>query len=338
AAELSGDLAANNITSYYSPFFTYGERDQTGVVSLLHFGDIMLDRNVKKIIDRQGENFLLQNLAGTENRFFSGVDIVAANLEGPFADTRRPTSKSIAFRFDPKLIPMLRRYRFSLFTNANNHTYDMGRTGFIESQDNLRQAGLDFYGEQFQVNEKSLLIRAVGGKKLAFIGLNDTHAPQLPVDMKKTLALLKQAEAEADLTIINIHWGQEYKTISNERQRDLAHAFIDAGADVVIGHHPHVVEEMEIYKNRPIFYSLGNFIFDQYFSETTQQGMGVGLVFYDTATAVTLFPLVSETSSVRQMSGPKRASFMRNFIDTSRLGAYNLDASYHLIIPYEKNR
>lgn len=327
---LVGAPDTKETTSHYSPYFVTGEKSQTEKrVSILHFGDIMLDRNVKKQIDTHGEDYLLEKLAGNEGRFFRGMDIVAANLEGPFADYRRETTKEIAFHFDPKLIPMLKRYNFSLFTLANNHSTDMSRKGFEESKKHLEDAGIDFYGEEYSLDEDAFLVKEVGGVRIAFIGANDTHTP---IDADKITALIQQGKKEARHVIVNMHWGQEYQLVSHPRQQFLAHAFIDAGADVIIGHHPHVVQEIEVYKNKPIFYSLGNFIFDQYFSKETQEGLGIGLFLHPEKTSVFVLPLESNKSQVTQMDYEKAKVFLKDLIDRSRLGEYSFDG-FRIDIP-----
>ena len=101
AAKLTGDAGATNITSYYSPYFVAGERDTSDAVSVLNFGDIMIDRNVKKQIDTYGTDYLLRKTGGRRDRFRGWI--LFRQILGPFADSRRPTTKSIAFRFDPGL-------------------------------------------------------------------------------------------------------------------------------------------------------------------------------------------------------------------------------------------
>lgn len=291
-------------TSYYSPYFTLGApiAAEKTAVSILHFGDMMLDRSVRKVMEQDGFDSIFEKLAGEENRFFEGMDIVTANLEGPVANFRRQTSKSIAFNFLPDVLPTLKKYNFDLFTLANNHSYDMGKAAVEETYENLKKHGFEYYGEQYSIDEDALFIKKIGNKKVAFLGLNDTNRP---VDFSLVKPLLDEANKTADHIITHIHWGQEYKLKSSSRQQKLAHQFIDHGVDIVIGHHPHVIQEMEIYNNRPIFYSLGNFVFDQYFSEPTQQGLSVGTILYDDKISLHLFPLQSERSKINLMNYKK---------------------------------
>ena len=311
-------------TSHYSVWFGDGEKSESKSASILFFGDMMLDRNVAVRIKEHGADWLFSALAGEENRFFYGMDDIHVNLEGPFANSRRYTTKSIAFRFDPTLIPTLKKYNFSIFDLANNHALDMGKAGFQESKTNLTKANFTIYGDGYGMSDDALTIKQVGDFKIAFIGLNDTFS-QLPTD--KIVNLIKQAKKTSDFIIVSIHWGEEYKFLkSNKRQQKLARDMIDAGAEAIIGHHPHVVQEMEIYKNKPIFYSLGNFIFDQYFSTETQQGLAVGLVLSESGgQSIYVFPLQSVQSQVKLMSGDSLNTFFTQFISKSSLGNNKFD-------------
>jgi len=289
--------------------------------SMLFFGDMMLDRSVKKHIDSKGFDYLLKELAGENKIFFKCADIIHANLEGSFANKRISTSKTIAFRFDPILIPKIKEYGFNLFNLANNHTLDMGKQGFIDSKNNLKKNGVEFYGQQLKIDEDNLLIKKAGNFNFAFIGVDDTINKVRTDELKKLFD--KAKENAVDFVIINIHWGDEYKENSNDRQKTLARTMIDMGADAIIGHHPHVVEEMEVYKGKPIFFSLGNFIFDQYFSTSTQQGLALGIIFSknEGGKHVSVFPLPIESkqSQVVEMTGEKREKFLKNWIKKSRL-------------------
>lgn len=290
---------------------------RTTPTSLLFFGDMMLDRSVKKQIDAIGANELFKPLLENDEMFFKRHDIVHANLEGPIGDKRRPTSKSIAFNFDPKLIPFLQEYGFTTFNLANNHTLDMGKEAFEETKKNLTNGKIEFYGEQYTADEDALLIKKINEVKIAFIGVNDTNSPLSWIEVEK---LIKQAEQDGDITIVNIHCGAEYKLASNDRQQKLAHKMIDSGVDIIIGHHPHVVQEIEIYKDRPIFYSLGNFIFDQYFSTETQQGISIAITLNDpTRMLIRLYPLRSQKSIVSFMKNSEAIKLIQRITEKNKI-------------------
>jgi len=327
SAVLDDTMVSPTSTGYITAYIARGVANRTRMASMLNVGDIMLDRNVAQKIAVFGTDYILEKLAGSELRFFHGVDIVAGNLEGPFANYRRDTTKSIAFRFDPALLSMLKKYNFSLFTLANNHTLDMSRQSFAESKAHLAKAGFDYYGDQFNLTNESLLTKEIGAMKFAYIGINDTHDSVTIDDM---VALVQSAENNHDHTIVNIHWGQEYAELrSNARQQNIAHRLIDAGADLIIGHHPHVIQEMEIYNNRPIFYSLGNFVFDQYFSTPTQQTLAVGTVFHDTdSISLYIIPIESQNSQNKHMDYETAKNLMQRFESASRLGNYTIQDNH----------
>jgi gamma-polyglutamate biosynthesis protein CapA len=326
SAELTLDYSTRESTSHYVAYFGKGQKSTKKAISILQFGDMMLDRGVsKRMKEHGGLSYILDTLAGAENRFFQGVDIVTANLEGPFMQNRIETTKEIAFRFDPALIPELQTYNFNLFTLANNHSLDMRSSGLAESKQHLEKAGIPYYGNQFYVDEHSYLQKEIGGINIGFIGLNDTH---YTMDEAKVKELIETSQEQDDKTIINIHWGQEYKTKSNQRQQKLAHDFIDAGADVVIGHHPHVVQECEIYKNRPICYSLGNFIFDQYFSEETQFTIGLGLNIYEDKVSIYILPIKGKQSQLDFLPYKQSQNYLRNFFERSGIEDYELERGH----------
>ncbi|MFA6485874.1 MAG: AmmeMemoRadiSam system protein B [Candidatus Magasanikbacteria bacterium] len=319
SASLFGRSDIPETTSYYSPWFTDGHRStNSDMVSLLFFGDMMLDRSVKIRIDEHGPDWIFEKLAGGEGRFFTGTNFVHANLEGPFADSRRATTKTIAFRFDPFLIPTLKKYHFNIFTVANNHTLDMSAAGLQESLVNLDKANIDHYGDGYGIGKDAVIFKDVNGIRLAFVGFNDTY---FRLKKDEIFSTIKDAKLKSTRVIVNIHWGDEYQEISNTNQRDLAHLMIDAGADIIIGHHPHVVQEMEIYKNRPIFYSLGNFVFDQYFSIPTQQGLAVGINLTTSTISAYVFPLQSAKSQISQMNYIDALRYLNEWQNKSRINS-----------------
>lgn len=292
--------------------------EPTPEVRMLAVGDIMLDRAVASHMTKYDNDSILEQLAvstpdtNSTQTFFEGYDLITGNLEGAVADYRRETTKSIAFNFTDESVNWLMDYGFNLVTLANNHSYDMGRAGFEETKKTLDEIGLDYYGEQYSVDEDALLFREINGINLAFIGVNDTNSY---IDRDDLEPLLDRAEKEADYTIVNIHWGQEYKLLSNTHQKNLAYYMIDQGADLIIGHHPHVVQEIEIYNNRPIYYSLGNFIFDQYFSDDTQQGIGVEILFMEDSFSVRPHAFASRASKVRLMENENSDVFLKRIYE-----------------------
>jgi D-alanyl-D-alanine carboxypeptidase len=251
-------------------------------VTLLFGGDLMLDRGVK--------NSVLKNFNGDYSALFEKLpilqkaDITFANLEGPASDKGKDLKNLYSFRMNPSIAPALKGAGFSILSVANNHVGDWGRNAYEDSLAHLKENELLYTGSGLnKVEAEKPIIIEKYGMKIGFLGFSDVG----PEWMKATedsagilLAsdpnfseIIKKASTEVDYLIVSLHFGNEYKTIHNNRQEYLAHKAIDAGARIIIGHHPHVIQDSEIYKNGLILYSLGNFIFDQKFSENTMQGM-----------------------------------------------------------------
>lgn len=281
------------------------------------FGDIMLDRNVAKVMGASGTSYLFENILGEGKGLDPRIDLTVANLEGPFAPSRIKTTKSIAFRFDPKFARELKDAGFDAVSLANNHTLDMGWANVDFTHATLDEAGLPYFGDQLRDTKEFTHVAQSGGQTIAFVGLNNTDHV---MDLKKISSIIADAKARASTTIVMMHWGEEYKRISNANQRSFAHFLIDEGVAAVIGAHPHVIQEAELYKGKPIFYSLGNFVFDQYFSQETQEGLSVGLIFQDgEIVSVYAFPFYSVKSKVFMMEGERRDKFYEWLNKNSRI-------------------
>jgi hypothetical protein len=242
------------------------EKEGGGV---LFMGDMMLGRNVAVQIAKNGSDYPLAKIKDA----VSSADYAIANMEGPITKINNAPSNNMRFHFDPSLVPVLAAAGFDGFSLANNHGLDQGAKGERETESSLREAGLGYFGAVDSDNGPVLHFSS-GGKNVSVIGLHDVYRRIDPKSVAETIAAEK---AVSDIVIVYPHWGDEYKHEHNARQSALAHAFIDAGADLVIGSHPHVVEGVETYKGRLIFYSLGNLVFDQYFSDDTQNGLALRL-------------------------------------------------------------
>jgi len=291
-------ILANNqdleiTTSYVTGYFT--KQDNASIsylpediniknpIRMLFLGDMILDRYVAQKIKEQGIDYLFSELE--KQNFFDNYNLVAANLEGAVTNSgvHYPPAMGNDFAFDPQIIKELKNYNFSFFNLANNHLTDQGEQGIVETRDNLDELGFYYSGcRDGGVDECSVKIIEIKNKKVALVGLSMVYSK---FDLAKAKELIKGLADRVDLLIVNIHWGEEYNTQFSLYQQEIGRGLIDAGADLIIGHHPHIVQGIEIYspsgeagKNKPIFYSLGNFVFDQYFSAETQKGLAVELL------------------------------------------------------------
>ena len=231
---------------------------------------------------------------GVVRDLIKGADIAIANFENPAPDKWRWHGKGMVFSANPKHIAGLADAGIDWVSLANNHIGDAGRAGIVSTQGNLDDYGIKHAGAGKNTADahKASLLKA-GGVTVGILGY-DTIASyyhsgtSTPGSAKMTRAFLKKdiaaaRKAGADLVIVFPHWGVEYRAKPTAGQRNLAHLAIDAGADLVIGNHPHWVGGMELYKGKPIWYALGNFVFDQTWSEPTMEGITLELTFRGTS-------------------------------------------------------
>jgi poly-gamma-glutamate synthesis protein (capsule biosynthesis protein) len=281
-------------TSYLSVLFTAGaaspiERGR----SLLLLGDILLDRKVKAQMRARGELWPFEPM----RQLLRGIDLVLANLEGPVV-RRKVVVRPQRFGFAPRTAALLASMNVNLLSLANNHTLDQGRPGLEETRRHLAGARVAFVGDPERCGADAAR-EARGVLVLAFnlVGGGSCSNAALARAVKRA-----RASRPGRFTIVTLHWGSEYIKTHNWWQEELAHALIDAGADLVAGHHPHVVQDLELYRDRLIVYSLGNFIFDQYAMADTEEGLAVGVASYPGRTEVRLFPLRSRRSQPALMA------------------------------------
>jgi poly-gamma-glutamate synthesis protein (capsule biosynthesis protein) len=283
SAKIINNVAAAETTSYITGVFSFGGKKENKDVTLLSFGDLMLDRYIRATIDKNSASYPYSKI----ERFLGGSDLVLANLEGPFTDfpPKLLHPDNTTFTFDPKSISVLKKYGFNIFNLANNHSFNFGKDGFSQSIDYLDKNGIEYFGTPNNLENIST-IKNVRGVKIGFVGYNELGAD----NFDEIIDEIKKIKQNVDFIVVYTHWGIEYKTDFSESQQEKARELIDAGADVVLGSHPHVVEPIEIYKNKVIFYSMGNFLFDQRFSKETMRGLGVGIVLGEEKNEYYLFP------------------------------------------------
>ena len=249
-------------------------------VTVLAVGDIMPGRFVEDLAIRNNDwNY---SFASTSD-IFSGADVVFGNFEGcmPKEHSKTPI---YGYRFSVRkeMAEAMARAGVNAVTLANNHSGDYGADGYENTVSSLSVIGVATVGKH------SDYLYERDGIKVRFMGWNDTWAR---LSTSTVAESVRAAKKENEFLIAAVHFGEEYATTSNSRQKEVAHALIDAGADVVIGHHPHNIQELEEYDGKPIFYSLGNFVFDQYFSEETQKGMAVKISIEKNNVSYELLPV-----------------------------------------------
>lgn len=260
-------------------------------VTLIFGGDIMLDRGVKNSVNK--------NFKGDYSSLFEKLGILKksniafANLEGPASDAGKDMHNLYSFRMDPSSIPALKGAGLSIVSVANNHVGDWGRGAYTDMLAHLKENEILYTGGGLNASEaeKPTIIEKYG-IKVGYLGFSDVgpnwmgatedNPGLLLANNPRFDEIVQNASKQVDYLVVSFHFGDEYKTVHNERQAYLAHRAIDAGAKIIIGSHPHVVEDTEVYSPKSctqsscmgfIAYSLGNFIFDQAFSANTMEGM-----------------------------------------------------------------
>jgi len=235
----------------------------------LFIGDMMFDRGVEYLMQKNSFNYPFEKIKNYLNS-----EIIVGNLEGPIVNNPVFISAhSMTFSFDKKIAEVLKNNNFNILSLANNHTSNMGGSGLKETKIFLKENNINYAGDP-----STCSINDVATKDdFIFYAINKTFDFNCSnEEISSNIKKIKENNPEKFL-VIYIHWGEEYVHDASKKQIDLAHLMIDSGADLIIGGHPHVIQNIEKYDNKLIFYSLGNFIFDQYFSKETQQGLMVGI-------------------------------------------------------------
>ena len=253
-------------------------------------GDIMLDRDVRTSVEK--------NFGGDYNRIFakagflSQPDITFANLEGPVSNVGVDKHNLYSFRMDPKAIPAIKAAGIDVVSFANNHVADWGQKAFEDTLTNLNDAGILACGagmNKAQAEQPAIINQ--NGYKVGFVCFTDVGPNEFSATASSSGILLasdpdfdsiiKNAKSQVDDLVVSFHSGIEYQPIHNDRQEEIFKRAVDDGADIVVGAHPHVAEDISTYNGTTMMYSLGNFIFDQPFSKETMQGLFVTATLKD---------------------------------------------------------
>lgn len=288
--KLFGDIADISTSSLYSAIAVPepAAARQNNKVVLMAVGDIMLDRGVEYKIKKEGKgDFKFPFLKIAD--YLQGADILFGNLESVISDKGKNVGSSNSFRADPSAIEGLNHAGFDVISVANNHIYDYSEAAMKDSFERLGRAGIEYAGGGFNENEAfSAKVEEVKNVRIGFLAYNNFNLgsrfwratadrPGIALvseeDLQRMENDIREAKKKADILIVSFHWGDEYTFVPNDFQVVFARALIDAGTDLIIGHHPHVVQPVEKYKNGWIAYSLGNFVFDQGFSKETMSGL-----------------------------------------------------------------
>jgi poly-gamma-glutamate synthesis protein (capsule biosynthesis protein) len=246
-----------------------------GELRLVAVGDVMMHADVKKAAEDQGGfEALWADLAP----LFKGADLAFANLETPVAPTTGRPGRPFQFNAPESLPAALRASGLTVLSVANNHAFDQGKKGVKETAERLKEAKLIGLGAgATKADAEAPRFFEANGVKVALLGYTDLFNLDLnkksdepwvrPMDLDAAAQAVKDLRTQADAVIVSVHWGDEYHHLPTKRHRQIAEALIAAGADLVLGHHPHVLQPMELVdaggRKGVVAFSLGNFISNQ---------------------------------------------------------------------------
>lgn len=313
---------------------TYAQRKTT--VTLAAVGDVLLDRGVRRDIQRFGVAYPFAATA----KVLSAANITFANLECPLATRAAKIVKSVSFKADPSAAQCLHNAGIDIVSLANNHALDCGGGGLLETFNALKRHKVLWCGAGSNVRASEAATRlTVKGVRLAFVAFSEfMPTSPSPHDDKPSIALassdsihrvLKAARIGADVVIVSFHWGIEGQSRPTTQQKEWAHLAVQCGADLVIGHHPHILQGMEIVSQNTlkggrrralIAYSLGNFVFDapRYRDERTVQTLILRCTFdRDGLRAAEFVPVRIHGTQPRLAKGVQAVEIVRRLSELS---------------------
>ncbi|MBI2473171.1 AmmeMemoRadiSam system protein B [Candidatus Uhrbacteria bacterium] len=264
-------------TSYLT-FFSHPKEE---TLTLTAVGDVMLSRTVATWLSQT----TAQDACSEAKKNLDGSDIVFANLESVLSTSSVEIEKLIRFKADPKRVDVLHTLGITHVSVSNNHINDYGEAAWNESKDYLVTAGIEPIGGYR--NDGQPVVTQIGKETIIFLAFETWN---YSLDPSQVVTRVKEAAAQGTFVVVSFHWGIEYDHHQNSSQTLLAHEAIDAGADLILGHHPHVLQGIERYKDGLILYSLGNFIFDQ-FGEDENETLVARLSIVGNTRSLNLIPM-----------------------------------------------
>ncbi len=264
------------LSTWFALKYTEGTGEEARI---LFVGDMFFDRQIRTVISDKGENYIFNCL----HNYLKEFDLVVGNLEGPVTDNPSVSEGSeigspqnFVFTFPPLTAKLLYKNNVNVVSLGNNHIGNFGGEGIASTHQYLDQAGIKYFGGV--LGNEPILKKTVSGINFSFIGYNQfggKSAGQVALDIKSE----KMRDENKNIKVVVFaHWGEEY-TVPTEHMKQTAKLFADSGADLIIGAHPHVIQESERVGETLVYYSLGNFIFDQYWNKEVSTGLGVVATF-----------------------------------------------------------
>jgi len=273
-------------------------QEESNEITVFLVGDVMLNRGVEYMIEKKGEgDFKFPFLKITD--YLKETDVLFGNLESIISDKGYKVGSIYSFRAETEAIEGLIYAGFDVLSLANNHAFDYTREALEDTFLRLKDAEISYVGAGLNEEEAfSLIIKEIKGTKIGFLAYTNL-GPEVwkakdqnsgiawidSEDFSQIREDIERAKKEIDVLIVSLHAGEEYNTEPTQFQIEFSKTAIEAGADLVVGHHPHVIQPIEIRqlaeRKGYIAYSLGNFVFDQSFSEETMKGLLLEVIIKD---------------------------------------------------------
>lgn len=327
-------------TERESPRTDDEDREQEGTLRFVFAGDVLLSDYVLGAYERGGG---IRGVVDEElQQVIDSGDVFMVNQEFPFSSRGSAApDKQYTFRLPPEKVSLLREMNIDIVTLANNHAMDYGTDALLDTCQTLDQAGILRVGAGSDLKEASApAVMEMKGKKIGFLGASrvipvaswnatDTKPGMLTTyDPALLLEEIRQLRERCDYVIVYVHWGLERHERPEEYQRRLGQQYIDAGADLVIGSHPHVLQGLEYYKGKPIVYSLGNFVFGSSIPRTAL----LTAEWDGEETVLKLIPAVSASGSTKAVTeAEKKAEFDQYMTEIS----YGAAVENGLVVPQQ---
>lgn len=301
------------------------------IVHLLFCGDVYFSSHVIAAYDKAG------GIHGVLDDAYRGeiekADIFMANQEFPFSDRGTPApDKQFTFRVPPARVSMMKELGIDIVTIANNHTLDYGTDALVDTCTTLEEAKIPYVGAGANMDRaKQLETLTVRGRTIGFLAgsrvypdtswVANSKKPGMVSGYDPAILLeeVKKAGEYCDYLVVYMHWGIEREDTPKEYQRTLGKQLIDAGADLVIGSHPHVMQGIEYYKGKPIVYSLGNFVFGSSIPKTALLRADVDLD--QDSVSLSLVPGTSGAGYTRKLTDPAKINEFYQYIQSISFGA-----------------
>lgn len=307
SADFTNQPDSDDTTSYAFAYFSSGAAEKENPISLLAFGNAVFGSDIQKMITGGKDPF--DTIRGTDGNFFRGSDFVMINLKEINYAMKNCRETASSMKFISETGKALWKNQINLIDLTEY------QTGNCHGEDiNNIEIYLDnFYINYFGGNKagKNYTTKTIGNKKIAFVGIG---AAKQYSTIEESYSFIKELKIENDYVVAGAHWENEYSENPIQNEINIAHNLIDSGADIVIGNGPRNIQPLEIYKNKAIFYSLGDFITDQK-NSSAREGMGIGVIFNENKkNQFFLFPFTVIDNQPSPFDYPERAEFCNKFL------------------------